>query len=74
MMVGRGLGQWQAYCVAAPTYDDYLRRLDEVPWELRDRVIRHCQTNAALAVCAAQRTAVKEIKRARVRKAVGLGD
>lgn len=72
-MSGRGLGQWQAYCVAAPTHEDYLMRLEEVPVELRDRVIRHCQTAAALAAGAAERARAKQEKRARVREGLGLG-
>jgi hypothetical protein len=59
----RSAGQWNAYVEAAAGHEDYLRRLEQVPAELRDGVIRHCQVCAAIASTGRERAERRRIKR-----------
>ena len=63
----RTLGQWCADVESAPDYDAYLDRLYQAPADMREAIIRHCQTASALAQAAAERRDQKAQRRACLR-------
>ena len=46
--VVKNLGQWQAYVAAGQSKEEQLRRLDEVPDDMRKSVILHMRTVIAI--------------------------
>jgi len=44
----KNLGQWQAYVAAGKSKEEQLRRLDEVPDDMRKSVILHMRTVIAI--------------------------
>lgn len=46
--ISRGLGQWNAYAEAGETHEERKARLEEVPEDMRARVLDHLRTVWAL--------------------------